>query len=122
MVKSVKMIVVLVVGVVILVAVGKFLSSQDVYDVTVGERFANIEWGTPEEQVKEKIRSAGYQLIDKHNMVVFTFSNYGGVVGAVGKGAVQFNEERKMEGVLCYFKKKDIDAKVLNKLAKSYTF
>lgn len=119
MAKNVKIIVSLVVVVVILVAVGKYLSSKDVYEVAVGERFANIEWGTPEEQVKEKIQSAGYQLVDKHKLVVFTFSDYGGVAGATGKGAVQFNKERKMEGVICYFKKKEMDEKVLNKLAKS---
>lgn len=119
MAKNVKIIVSLIVVVVILVAVGKYLSSKDVYEVAVGERFENIEWGDTEEQAREKIQLAGYKLIEKHNMTVFTFSDYSEVVGAAGKGVVYFNEERKAEGVICYFKKKEMDEKVLNKLAKS---
>lgn len=52
--KNGKSIVSFVVVAIILVVIGKFIYSQNVYDVILSDKFLNIEWGDTEEQAREK--------------------------------------------------------------------
>ena len=63
--KNGKSIVSFVVVAIILVVIGKFIYSQNVYDVILSDKFLNIEWGDTEEQAREKIKLAGYNLLER---------------------------------------------------------